>query len=92
LVPFLVYGNVVADSGNSGMKKTTIYFPDELLLSVRAAAKRTGRSEASLIREAVETYMTHLERPWPRSIGSVDDGTLQPEEIEDWIDANWRPE
>jgi predicted DNA-binding protein len=55
-------GNVVQSSGDT-MKKTTIYIPDELALSVRAAAKRTGRSEASLICEAIEPYMTHLERP-----------------------------
>ena len=74
------------------MKKTTIYIPEDLATTVSATAKRTGTSEAALIREAIATYVATLERPWPKTIGIVSDGSLQSDEIEDWIDANWRPE
>jgi len=74
------------------MKKTTIYVPEELAISVTAAAKRTGCSEASLIREAIATYVATIERPRPKTIGIVSDGSIQADEIEDWINANWRPE
>ncbi len=74
------------------MKKTTIYIPEELATTVAAAAKRQGTSEASLIREAIATYVTTIERPWPKTIGIVSDGSIQSDEIEDWINANWRPD
>jgi hypothetical protein len=74
------------------MKKTTLYIPEDLAISVAATAKRTGTSEAALIREAIATYIASVERPLPRSIGIASDGTVQPEDIEDWIIENWRPE
>lgn len=36
------------------MKKTTIYLPDELKRRVEFAAKQQGRSEADVIRDAIE--------------------------------------
>jgi len=36
-----------------GMKKTTIYLPDELKAALERAALAEGRSEAELIREAL---------------------------------------
>ena len=36
------------------MKKTTIYLPDELKRRVELAAKQQGRSEAEVIRDALE--------------------------------------
>lgn len=36
-----------------GMKKTTVYLPDELKRALRRAARSTGRSEAELIREGI---------------------------------------
>jgi len=51
------------------MEKTTLYLPTELQASLRALARRTGRSQANLIREALETYVAGQERPRPKSIG-----------------------
>jgi predicted transcriptional regulator len=73
------------------MKKTTIYIPDELAISVTAAAKRKGSSEASLIREAIATYVTTLERPRPRTKGIVASGELQSTDVEEWLEKNWPP-
>ena len=42
------------------MVKTQIYFPEEDLQALRSAAKRSGRSVADLVREAVR-------RVWLRS-------------------------
>ncbi len=36
----------------------------------------------------VESCMTR--RPWPRTIGAVD-LAVQSDEIEGWLEANWRP-
>ena len=36
-----------------GMRKTTVYLPDDLKAELQRAAAETGRSEADLIREGV---------------------------------------
>jgi Arc/MetJ-type ribon-helix-helix transcriptional regulator len=48
-----------------GMKKTTVYLPDELKAALERAAAR-GRSEAELVREAVRELTQRLEPPRPR--------------------------
>ena len=47
-----------------GMKKTTVYLPDELKAALERAAQ--GRSEAELVREAVRELTQRLEPPRPR--------------------------
>ena len=49
-----------------GMKKTTVYLPDDLKAALERAAAEKGRSEAELIRTAVEESVRGLERPRPR--------------------------
>ena len=49
-----------------GMKKTTVYLPDELKADLARAAASQGRSEAELIREAVRELTQKLEPPRPR--------------------------
>jgi Arc/MetJ-type ribon-helix-helix transcriptional regulator len=46
------------------MIKTTIYLPESLKRQLQRLAKRLGRSEAQLIRDAVERLVE--ERPTPR--------------------------
>ncbi len=48
-----------------GMKKTTVYLPDDLKVALERAAAR-GRSEAELIREAVRDLTGDIERPKPK--------------------------
>ncbi len=40
-----------------GMKKTTVYLPDELKAGLKRTAGATGRSEADLIRDAVRALL-----------------------------------
>ncbi len=47
------------------MKKTTLYLPDELKRKVELAAKRQGRSEADVIRDAIEAAVKPV-APRPR--------------------------
>jgi len=49
-----------------GMKKTTIYLPDDLKERVEAVAKNEGKSEANLIREAIATAVNEYDTPEPR--------------------------
>ena len=49
-----------------GMKKTTIYLPDDLKAALERAAVEKGQSEAELVRKAVEDLVRGFERPRPR--------------------------
>ena len=61
------------------MRKTTIYFPDELKLEIEAASKMERRPEAEIIREAVSTYLAERRsRRLPRSFGYAADGRARP--------------
>ncbi|HEX5939368.1 MAG TPA: CopG family transcriptional regulator [Dehalococcoidia bacterium] len=73
------------------MKKTTIYLTPELKARLKGRSMRTKRSEAEVIREALDTYLKE-DRPVPLSIGSasskLDDG-VNSSNIKAWIRENW---
>jgi len=71
------------------MKKTTIYFPEELTLEIKTRAKQERRTEAALIREAVALYLAETKYPLPSIIGMGSNGKISGEESEDWLYANW---
>lgn len=71
------------------MNKTTIYLPDELQRSLRSIATRTRRSQAGLIREAVEQYVATAEAPTLTSLGAGDDPTLTSADYEAWLRERW---
>lgn len=64
------------------MRKTTLYLPDELKARVERVAAETQRSEAEVIRAAIDKY-TNGTRPRPRG-GFI--RTLG-EPITDWDEA-----
>jgi metal-responsive CopG/Arc/MetJ family transcriptional regulator len=49
------------------MKKTTLYLPEELKARIERVAKETQRSEAEVIRTAIDEYTNGAARPQPRS-------------------------
>jgi hypothetical protein len=49
-----------------GMKKTTVYLPDDLKAALGRAAAEKGQSGAELIRRAVEGLVRGFGRPRPR--------------------------
>jgi hypothetical protein len=49
-----------------GMKKTTLYLPDELKAALERAARIQKRSEADLLRQAVKDLTDKLGPPKPR--------------------------
>jgi len=65
------------------MVKTTIYLPSALKERLERLADSSGRSEASLIRDAVEAFVA-ARPPRPR-IPLVDAGEVEP--ILDWDTA-----
>ena len=49
-----------------GMRKTTLYLPDELKESLEEMAQEQDRSEAEIIRQAIATAVASRKRPKPR--------------------------
>jgi hypothetical protein len=48
------------------MKKTTIYLPDELKKRLEAVARKSGRPEAAVIRDAINVATRDAAGPLPR--------------------------
>lgn len=74
------------------MNKTTLYLPDALQRRLRETARRTGRHQADLVRQALERYLAGEVAPTPRSIGAGADAALTGRDSEDWLRSNWRRE
>lgn len=72
------------------MEKTTLYLPSDLQRSLGAAAKREGRSQAEIIREAISAYLTGRAPTLLRSIGAGSDGEVSGATSEDWLRKNWK--
>ncbi len=49
-----------------GMKKTTLYLPEDLDAALKQAAAEQGRSEAEVIREALRRLLESTQPPRPR--------------------------
>lgn len=82
--PYMVGGTLMP-----GMSKTTLYLPVELQHRLREEARRTGSSQADLVRKALESFLHERPRPVPRSIGVAADGSLDARDSEDWIRESW---
>ena len=48
-----------------GMRKTTVYLPDDLKAALAQTASQTGRSEADLIREGIRLVSREARPPEP---------------------------
>lgn len=49
-----------------GMRKTTVYLPDELKAELERVAGETGKSEAELVRDAIRRLVRESRPPKPR--------------------------
>jgi hypothetical protein len=70
------------------MEKTTLYLTRELQLRLRAAARRRGRPQAELVREALDAYLGEGE-PRGGLIGIGDDPDLEAADSEAWFRREW---
>ena len=74
------------------MNKTTLYLSPETQRGLRDLARRTGRHQAEVIRDALDLYLReHGERPRPRSIGAGEDAGLAARDSEAWLRERWHP-
>lgn len=74
------------------MEKTTLYLPPDLHRSYRDLARRLGRSQAALMREALQHFAVQQDAPPLRSLGIAKHVALQSDDVEAWLEANWHPE
>jgi hypothetical protein len=63
------------------MVKTTVYLPDDLKRRLEQTAHAQKRSEADVIRAALDCFVDPLERPRPRL------PLFSAEPIDDWDEA-----
>ena len=73
------------------MQKTTLYLTEDIQRDLKDVARRTGRTEAELVREALTLYLGQQARPWPKSIGSASVPGVDARDTEEFLRANWRP-
>ncbi|MEZ0347551.1 MAG: CopG family transcriptional regulator [Thermus sp.] len=71
------------------MEKTTLYLPPELHRALKEAARREGKSQAELIREALAAYLAQRQRPNFRSLGVGEDEELSGRTSEGWLARAW---
>ena len=67
-----------------GMRKTTVYLPDELKARLETVAEQERLSEAEVIRRAIEQFVDGRARPRP-TLPLFERGEIEP--IEDWEEA-----
>ena len=72
------------------MEKTTLYLPADLQHRLRAEARRRGRPQAELVRDALDAYLRRRKRPLPRFIGIVDDPGFDARDTDEWLDREWQ--
>jgi len=71
------------------MEKTTLYLSVELQRSLVALAKREGRSQADIIRAALDAYLFDRSSPRLQSIGVGSDDKVSGATSEDWLRKHW---
>ena len=71
------------------MEKTTLYLPVDLHRALKEHARRSGRPQAELVREALQSYLAETSWPQPGSIGAGADDGLSARESEDWLTREW---
>jgi len=82
-MPYMAYGMMRL------MEKTTLYLPVELHRALKEHARRSGRAQAELVREALQTYLAGASWPQPSSIGAGTDDGLSARESEEWLTGEW---
>lgn len=72
-----------------GVERTTIFLPEELQRALREAARREGRPQSALVRDALSAYLERQPRPSLRSLGLGEDEELAARDSEAWLDDAW---
>lgn len=71
------------------MEKTTLYLPEQLQRSLAALSRREKRSQAEIIREALDSYISSRSAVRPSSLASGSDDEVSGATSEAWLRENW---
>ena len=71
------------------MRKLTIRLPLKLHRVLKEAARREGKSQAELVREALSLYLARREKPRLHSLGTGEDPELSGRASEKWLEEAW---
>jgi Ribbon-helix-helix protein, copG family len=74
------------------MKRTTVYFPEDLRRKLAELARQTGRSQAEITRDALRAYVDRQTSPPPSFIGSGSNPDVHGADADGWLRKNWRPD
>jgi len=83
-VPYATYGRIL------DVEKTTLYIPADLQRALRSLARRVGKPQAEIIREALNAYVRQQERPRLGSVGLGEDDQVNGATSEDYLRSRWR--
>ncbi|HZS93536.1 MAG TPA: ribbon-helix-helix domain-containing protein [Chloroflexota bacterium] len=72
------------------MEKTTVYLPVDVHRQLQEVARRTGQSQADLLREAMRQYLARHQRPALRSLGAAESSEITGRNARNWLRENWR--
>ena len=67
------------------LTKTTVYLDSDTVLALRRMSETQGRSQAELIRDALESYTGASQRPLPKGLGKYDGDTRGAERAKDFL-------
>lgn len=70
------------------MIKTTVYLDTDTVLALRRMSQAQGRTQAELIRDALQSYTANGKRPLPTGMGKYDSGRSDTSERADEILRN----
>jgi predicted DNA-binding protein len=71
------------------MEKTTLYLPADIQHSLRVEARRSGRPQAELVREALRVYLADRPAVELRSVGVGKDKSVSGRDSEAWLRRKW---
>ena len=83
-VPHMAYGII-----KRHMEKTTLYLPADLQHRLRTEARRRGRPQAELVRDALYAYFRRRKQPLPEFIGIAEDTEFSGRDSEGWLEREW---
>jgi len=67
------------------MTKTSVYLDPATMIALRQMAETQGRSQAELIRDALQAYTNGAKRPLPRGLGKYNGETCGAERAKDFL-------
>jgi hypothetical protein len=73
------------------MKKTTLYLEEGVLAEIKLISRSEGRSEAEILREAINDYLERRRSALPSIFGKGAGTKFTAADSEDWLLENWKP-